>query len=87
MRGNLRILRTVLWLQMWCAEQDIVNLVKLTVTTGNRLLFDVNLQLRFGNQWDPSNAIDLFEFFSSHDFCDIVDWELGNGWLFCPLLY
>ena len=63
-----------------------MNLVKLVRSTGNRLLFDINIQLRFGNQWDPSNAIDLFEFFSSQGFCDIVDWELGNGWLFCFML-
>ena len=64
-----------------CIEQDIANLVKLTRSTGNRLLFDVNLQLRFGQQWDPSNAIELFEFCASQGFCDDIDWELGNGWL------
>ena len=63
----------------FCAEADIVNLVKLTKSTGNRLLFDVNLQLRFGQQWDPSNAIELFDFCASQDFCDNIDWELGNG--------
>jgi len=65
-----------------CIEQDIANLVKLTRSTGNRLLFDVNLQLRFGQQWDPGNAIELFDFFASQNFCDNIDWELGNGWLF-----
>jgi len=69
-------------LQFLCAEEDIANLVKLTSSTGNRLLFDVNLQLRYGQQWDPSNAIELFEFCSSQGFCDNIDWELGNGWLF-----
>jgi len=61
------------------AEGDMMNLVKLTQSTGNRLLFCVNLQLRFGQQWDPSNAIDLFEFFAGQGFCDNIDWELGNG--------
>ena len=64
-----------------------MNLVKLTRSTGNRLLFDVNLQLRFGQQWDPSNAIDLFEFCSSQGFCDDIDWELGNGWLLRMILH
>ena len=58
-----------------------MNLVKLTRSTGNRLLFDLNLQLRFGQQWDPSNAIELFEFCASQGFCDNIDWELGNGCL------
>ena len=59
-----------------------MNLVKLTQSTGNRLLFDVSLQLRFGQQWDPSNAMELFEFCTSQGFCDNIDWELGNGCLF-----
>jgi len=61
------------------AEQDIVNLVKMTRSAGIRLLFDVNLQLRFGQQWNPSNAIELFDFCASQGFCDNIDWELGNG--------
>jgi len=65
--------------RFFCAEQDVVNLVKLTRSTSNRLLFDINLQLRFGQQWNPSNAIELFEFFTSSGFCDNIDWELGNG--------
>jgi len=62
-------------------------LVKLTKSTDNRLLFDVNLQLRFGQQWDPNNAIELFEFCASQGFCDNVDWELGNGWLLLKAFY
>ena len=65
--------------EFFCAEQDMVNLVKLTQSTGNRLLFDINLQLRFGQQWNPSNAIELFEFLTRQGFCDNIDWELGNG--------
>jgi len=64
-----------------------VNLVKLTRSTGNRLIFDINLQLRFGQQWDPSNAIELFEFCASQGFCDDIDWELGNGWLLEMILH
>ena len=63
-----------------------MNLVQLASSTGIRLLFDLNLQLRFGQQWDPSNAIELFEFFTSQGFCDNIDWELGNGWLFKTIL-
>lgn len=54
-------------------------LVELTKSTGNRLLFDLNLQLRFGQQWDPSNAIELLEFFASRGYGDNIDLELGNG--------
>jgi heparanase len=59
-------------------KSDIVNLVALTRATGNRLLFDLNLQLRYGQQWDPSNAIELLEFCSEMGFGDNMDWELGN---------
>ena len=48
-------------------------------STGSRLLFDVNLQLRFGHQWDPGNFMELLEFCTNESICDI-DWELGNGW-------
>lgn len=59
-------------------KADIVNLVGLTRSTGNRLLFDLNLQLRYGSQWDPSNAMELLEFCSEMGFGDNMDWELGN---------
>jgi len=61
------------------AEKNMLQLVELTKSTGNRLLFDLNLQLRFGQQWDPSNAIELLQFFSSHGYGETIDWELGNG--------
>ena len=54
-------------------------LVELTKSTGNRLLFDLNLQFRYGQQWDPSNAIELMQFFSDLGYGDNIDWELGNG--------
>jgi len=59
-------------------KEDIKNLVQLTLSTGNRLLFDLNLQLRFGQQWNPSNAIELFEFCNKNGFGENIDWELGN---------
>lgn len=59
-------------------KQDVVNLVQLTRSTGTRLVFDLNLQLRFGPQWDPSNAIELLQFCSEMKFCENIDWELGN---------
>ena len=56
-----------------------MNLVQLTRSTGTRLVFGLNLQLRFGPQWDPSNAIELLKFCSEMKFCEEIDWELGNG--------
>ena len=60
-------------------EKDVADLVDVTRSTGNRLLFDLNLQLRFGDQWDPSNAIELFQFCEQRGFGENIDWELGNG--------
>jgi heparanase 1 len=54
-------------------------LVEVTRATHGRLLFDLNLQLRFGQQWDPSNAIELMHFLSSRGYGENIDWELGNG--------
>lgn len=62
-----------------CAELDFVNLVLLTQFTRNRLVFGLNLQLRFGQQWNPSQAIELFEFCGQRGFGSNIDWELGNG--------
>ena len=54
-------------------------MVQLTLATGNRLLFDLNLQHRLGTQWDPSHAIRLFEYCREKGYGKILDWELGNG--------
>lgn len=55
------------------------DLVELTLSIGGRLLFDLNLQQRFGQQWDPTNAIELLEFFTQNGYGHNVDFELGNG--------
>jgi len=47
--------------------------------TGLRLLFDLNMQLRFGMQWDPTNAIELMNISSQMQMGESVDLELGNG--------
>jgi heparanase len=59
-------------------KKDVANFVQLTRSTGTRLVFDLNLQFRFGSQWDPSNAIELLTFCSEMKFCESIDWELGN---------
>jgi hypothetical protein len=61
------------------SEENMQALVELTKSTGGRLLFDLNLQLRYGQQWDPSNAMELLQFFDSHGYGDNIDFELGNG--------
>lgn len=60
------------------SEETLLKLVNFTRSAGSRLLFDLNLQLRFGRQWNPGNFIDLLQYCTSENICDI-DWELGNG--------
>ena len=60
-------------------ENDLDNMVELTRSTGNRFLFDLNLQLRYGKQWNPSNAIEMFNYIAEKNFGDVFDFELGNG--------
>ncbi len=40
-------------------KSDIDNLVKLVRKVDFKLIIDLNLQLRYGNQWDPTNAATL----------------------------
>ena len=58
---------------------DLDNMVNLTRATGNRFLIDLNLQLRFGKQWDPSNAVALMQYMAHMNYGDNIDFELGNG--------
>ena len=44
-----------------------------------RLLLDLDLQLRFGTQWDPTNAVRLLKYIKSQGYGENVDFELGNG--------
>ena len=51
----------------------------LTQKAGIRYLHDFNLQLRYGTQWDPTNAIAVINHIRSKGLGDNLDFELGNG--------
>lgn len=42
-----------------------------------RLIFDLNLMVRNGSEWDPSNAQQFIDYGSSRGYD--MDFELGNG--------
>lgn len=65
---------------MFVLEQDVDDLVSATRETGTRLLYDINLQLRFGRQWNPNNAVALLDYIQQKGYGDNLDFELGNGW-------
>jgi hypothetical protein len=48
---------------------------------GLDLLFDLNVLLRNGTQWDSSNARMLLEYSDRHRFN--ISWQLGNGTYLC----
>ena len=54
-------------------------MVKLTRSTGSRFLIDLDLQLRYGKQWDPTNAIAMMQYLAKMGYGDNIDFELGNG--------
>ena len=58
---------------------DLDSLVELTRTCGMRFLFEFNLQLRYGDQWDPHNAEQILDHLTSKGYGDNIDFELGNG--------
>ena len=64
---------------MLFSELDLVNLITLTRATHSRLLLDFNAQVRYGYQWDPSNAIKILEFCQQNGYGENIDFELGNG--------
>ena len=64
---------------VFSSESDVDNLVDMTRATGTRLLFELNLQLREGYNWDPINTISLFDYFTEKGYGDNIDFELGNG--------
>ena len=47
--------------------------------TGLRLLYNLNLQQRFGQNWDPTNTAELMDFSTALQMGESVDFELGNG--------
>jgi len=58
--------------------EDWDNLVGLTLDTGARLLFDLNIQTRWGIDWDPANAMEIFNRCVEKGWGANIDWELGN---------
>ena len=61
------------------SADDWDNLVGLMRSTGLRLLYEFNLQLRYGQQWDPSRAMETLTYLDKQGYSDVVDFELGNG--------
>ena len=64
---------------LYYAGQRWDDLVDITRATGLELLFDLNLQLRYGTQWDPSNAIALMDYSQKKGYGNNLHFELGNG--------
>ena len=50
-----------------------------TRTVGWNLLFDLNVLLRRGNEWDSSNALELMEYSIKKNYTWNLNFELGNG--------
>ena len=61
---------------------DVDNLVNLSRSVKARFLVDMDLQLRFGTQWDPKNALDFLQYLQSREYGENIDFELGNGKVF-----
>ena len=40
---------------------------------------DLDCQLRYGTQWDPTNAAELFAYIKQKGYQDVFNVELGNG--------
>ena len=58
---------------------DIDNMVMLMRKTNFKFLMDLNLQLRYGIQWNPTNAASLFAYVRKMNYSDVFNFELGNG--------
>ena len=61
---------------------DVGNLVKLMRTVNFKLLLDLNLQLRYGTQWDPTNTANFLGYVNRMKYHDVFNFELGNGKIF-----
>ena len=61
------------------SAHDWDTFINFTRSTGARFLYDFNLQLRYGEQWDPTNAIATLEYLVSKGYGENIDFELGNG--------
>lgn len=73
---------------VYLQNQDLLNLLQLTKNTSNLFLLDLNVQVRYGYQWDPSNAVQVMEFCRQHNLSGHVAFELGNepDWLLPDLI-
>ena len=40
---------------------------------------DMNLQVRYGIQWDPTNAAKLLGYIKKMNYQDVFNFEMGNG--------
>ena len=64
-------------------KNDIDGLRKIANAAGGKLLYDLNIQRRKGDDWDPSNAKEIMEYIistTSSDRVEDVVFELGNEW-------
>ena len=62
---------------------DIDNMVMLMRKTNFKFLMDLNLQLRYGIQWNPTNAASLLAYVRKMNYSDVFNFELGNGVCVC----
>ena len=58
--------------------QDVDHLVALARQAGGRLIYDLSIQMRYGPQWDASNARTLMRYMIERGYATDVDFELGN---------
>ena len=59
-------------------NQDIDNLHSLAKSAGGKLLYDLNIQLRLGSGWDPTNAYLLLKYIQRRGYARDMAFELGN---------
>jgi hypothetical protein len=62
---------------LYVAGADWIALNRFAQAAGFELLFDLNVLLRNGTQWDSSNARQLLDFSDKLRFN--ISWQLGNG--------
>ena len=65
--------------ELFSAATDIDNLVKLVRSANFKLLLDLNLQERYGIQWDPTDTAELLGYITRNNYQDVLNFELGNG--------
>lgn len=67
------------------SDWDKIN--KFSSDAGWDMVFDLNMILRNGSRWDPTNAIELMKYTTRKGY-RIAGWEFGNGryflLYFCP---